>query len=327
MNPVSVDPTIVPWSCAGSFLSLATRAGVHGRLTPGPDIYLVSHTHYAGLPLFAIRSQIAGPLPPPNGFHKTTSPCEFKATPSRLEWTHEGECVAKVVFQDPYTLRFTGTKALSFDTDGGLDLEDWRNWIFEVPPNGKNSLPTLEFTSHPDVALRLIALKGVFEHVDEPPFGHTSRRITIKPNKNETTWELIINERPRSTPSATTRVDDIEAASKVSFDSLDHRIGEKFNRYAQALCPWNEDWATTAAETDQLAAFVMWTSTVRPEGFFTREAVLMSKLWMNKVSISLIRPSCLTFDRTGLVMGQLLQLSCSCCCLSRQGHRPNASAV
>ena len=300
MNPVSVDPTIVPWSCAGSFLSLASRAGVHGRLTPGQDIYLVSHTHYAGLPLFAIRSQVPGPLPPPNGFHKTPSPTQIKATPSRLEWTYQGECVAKVVFQDPYTLRFAGTKALSFDTDGGLDLEDWRNWIFEVPPDGKTSLPTLEFTSHPDVALRLVALKGVFEPVDEPPFGHTSRRITIKPNNNETSWELVISERPRSTPSAD-RADDIDAATRISFDSLDHKMSGKFNRYAQNLCPWNEVWSTTAARTDQLAAFVMWTSTVRPEGFFTREAVLMSKLWMNKVNIALVQSSCLTWSgRSGL---------------------------
>ncbi|WWC65498.1 uncharacterized protein I303_108116 [Kwoniella dejecticola CBS 10117] len=50
------------------------------------------------------------------------------------------------------------------------------------------------------------------------------------------------------------------------------------------MCSWNHHTALAeVTATDRLGAYVMWTSTVRPAGFLNSEAVLMSKLWMNKV--------------------------------------------
>ena len=53
----------------------------------------------------------------------------------------------------------------------------------------------------------------------------------------------------------------------------------EFDAFAEAVAPWRSE-RTPAAE---LAAYVLWSATVRPAGFVTRPAVLMSKHWMDKV--------------------------------------------
>jgi glycogen debranching enzyme len=52
-----------------------------------------------------------------------------------------------------------------------------------------------------------------------------------------------------------------------------------FSSFVDAVAPWRSS-RTPAAE---LAAYVLWSATVRPQGFVTRPAVLMSKHWMDKV--------------------------------------------
>lgn len=53
-----------------------------------------------------------------------------------------------------------------------------------------------------------------------------------------------------------------------------------FDDFVLSLCPWADGKPT---EADVLASYVTWTSMVRAEHKFTKEAILMSKLWMNKV--------------------------------------------
>lgn len=52
-----------------------------------------------------------------------------------------------------------------------------------------------------------------------------------------------------------------------------------FSSFVDTVAPWRSS-GTPAAE---LAAYVLWSATVRPQGFVTRPAVLMSKHWMDKV--------------------------------------------
>jgi glycogen debranching enzyme len=54
---------------------------------------------------------------------------------------------------------------------------------------------------------------------------------------------------------------------------------QAFAEFTDAVAPWRSD-RTPAAE---LACYVLWSSTVEPSGFVGRQAVLMSKHWMDKV--------------------------------------------
>lgn len=282
-SPIKIDPHIVPWSLRGSYLCLATRAGEGGRLTPANnDVCLVSHIYPAGLPLFALRPILPGKaLPPANGFHKDSSPVDFSATPSALSWTHDGETVAEATFQDVRTIRLRGTLPLAFDTEGSLAVDAWRTWVFRVPPQTKDGPAQVEFTSTPDSALTFTALSGVFSLENEAPSSNYSRRITIAPKSGDGAWELVIEEREREkfTEGQTER---LPYSQYKPFNEVKSAMATAFAQYAQDMCPWQEDWGSKQGQTDQLGAYVMWTSTVRPAGYFKKEAVLMSKLWMNK---------------------------------------------
>src|SRR4029079_19490494 len=63
------------------------------------------------------------------------------------------------------------------------------------------------------------------------------------------------------------------------FEEMRKAAGAEFTTSVAAVAPWRGP-QTPAAE---LAAYVLWSATVRPAGFVTRPAVLMSKHWMNKV--------------------------------------------
>ncbi|MEV4579899.1 hypothetical protein AB0K16_42300 [Nonomuraea jabiensis] len=64
-----------------------------------------------------------------------------------------------------------------------------------------------------------------------------------------------------------------------AFEQVAKAARAEFDAFAAAVAPWRGD-RTPAAE---LAAYVLWSATVRPAGFVTRPAVLMSKHWMDKV--------------------------------------------
>lgn len=286
--PVSIDPRIVPWSYRGSYLCLATRSGNNGRLTPANnDICLISHIYPAGLPLFALRPYPDGKAPqsPPTGFHKDPSPVSFEADPSSLRWIHDGIVLAEATFEDVRTIRLRGSAPFSFDTEGALAVDAWRTWLFRVPRAVKDGPEEVEFTSKPDSALRFVALKGKFDLANEAPSTDTNRRVTISPHGGESTWELVIRERERELQSSGSAIRT--GQGEMSFDSAKEAMQGAFSRYAADMCPWQTDWSSPQGQVDQLGAYVMWTSTVRPAGYFKKEAVLMSKLWMNKVSFAL----------------------------------------
>jgi hypothetical protein len=274
--PINIDPHIVPWSRRGSYMCLATRSGDGGILSSANnDICLVTHIYPWGCPLFALRPNLPDiKRGPPSGFHKDPSPFQFKATPSVIQWLYHDKEVANATFQDERIIRMRGTLPMSFDTEGKLGklgVDHWRTWMYRVP-GPQSGMEEVEFTSTPDTSLKFIALKGKFDVEIEDRsidvYLPNNRRITISPKDGEETWELAIVERERE-PNV------ILPELKFPF------IGEV---NIKDLCPWQKDWGSKQGQTDQLGCYVMWTSTVRPAGYFKKEAVLMSKLWMNKVS-------------------------------------------
>lgn len=67
--------------------------------------------------------------------------------------------------------------------------------------------------------------------------------------------------------------------SSSTFGEVMEAARQSFAEFVDTVAPWRSA-ATPAAE---LAAYVVWSATVRPAGLVTRPAVLMSKHWMDKV--------------------------------------------
>ncbi|ORX39661.1 Six-hairpin glycosidase-like protein [Kockovaella imperatae] len=280
---VPVDPSIIPWSYRGAYLCLATRAGDGGELTPGQDAYLISHNYGFGLPLFSLRPLVSQSLPlPPTGFPTTPSGVDLAATPSLFTWSYEENTMAEATFVNYRTIRVRGTVDMSFDTEGKLDVDHWRNWLHRVPPNDEEAREVIEYTCLPNVALNFIVVSGKAELFNGAPYNSTfkdnSRRLSITRTNGHPHWEMLIVEKEteRSDPLPL----DAGLDASEPFESSVETMAANFREYATELSPWGLEQTTPA---DMLASYVEWTSTIRPAGFLKSETVLMSKLWMNKI--------------------------------------------
>lgn len=279
---LEVDVSIIPWSHRGSYLSLSTKGGLNGVLTPGTDVCLISQCRPTGLPLFALRPLPAGEkLGPPSGFHRTPSPTTFHATPSRLEWKYQGSVVAECTFQHVRCLRFRGPVPLALDSEAAVD---GGAFIFSRP-HWPGSSPTIEYALNTMKGYRFVAIKGRLTaiHGDDPKL--LNRRVQIEGDDGDPSWELLVCEAETAhVSSEATSYDTCDAftsaAKSHSFDATVDRMEAALEDFTQDLCPWSSPAPTRA---ERLAAYVTWTSMVRPGGHFAKEAVLMSKLWMNKV--------------------------------------------
>jgi hypothetical protein len=65
----------------------------------------------------------------------------------------------------------------------------------------------------------------------------------------------------------------------VTFEEAAKAVEAEFVAFVDAVAPWR----TAETPAADLAAYVLWSAIVRPAGFVTRPAVLMSKHWMDKV--------------------------------------------
>ncbi|MET7331082.1 hypothetical protein [Nonomuraea sp. NPDC005650] len=112
---------------------------------------------------------------------------------------------------------------------------------------------------------RITLLTGQAEHVGAQALGTAERGVGLSGE-----WEIAIEEyeTARAPYAATDPFDQVVKAARAEFDA-----------FTEAVAPWRGD-RTPAAE---LACYVLWSATVRPAGFVTRPAVLMSKHWMDKV--------------------------------------------
>jgi glycogen debranching enzyme len=97
--------------------------------------------------------------------------------------------------------------------------------------------------------------------------GSADRGLTIAADGS---WEIAVEELDTARPSY---------ASATTFGKIVEAARNSFADFVDTVAPWRSS-ATPAAE---LAAYVVWSATVRPAGLVTRPAVLMSKHWMDKV--------------------------------------------
>ena len=237
----------IPFSYCGSWFGFSPVVAAH---TYADDIHLVSHQ--GGMhPVLRLVPQAGG----------TRADTAITAAPARLTWSGpagrielayesadtvrlRGEGLGiRIVAAQPALTPFSGPYFLQDPVDG--------SYLFTVYETGRryrvtvlSGSPAVSGAQRLGTAERGIALAGV--------------------------WEVAIEEYASARPPY---------RAALSLDQIAAAAAAEFGRYVAAVAPWRSV-DTPAAE---LAAYVLWSATVRPAGFVSRPAVLMSKHWMDKV--------------------------------------------
>ncbi|WP_188195977.1 amylo-alpha-1,6-glucosidase [Nonomuraea sp. SYSU D8015] len=190
-----------------------------------------------------------------------TAEATITATPHQLTWNHGGGRIdlayesvdtvrvrgrglgLRVLAADPVLTPFSGPYFYQDPVDG--------SYVFTVYQTGRR--------------YRITLLSGQAEHLGAQALRTAERGVVLSGE-----WEIAIEEyeTARTPYTGTDPFEQVVKAARAEFDA-----------FTAAVAPWRSD-RTPAAE---LAAYVLWSATVRPAGFITRPAVLMSKHWMDKV--------------------------------------------
>ena len=240
----------IPFSYAGSWFGFST---VIAEATYADDVHLVSHQN--GLHPVLRLVPVLGP---------NRVPAQVSAAPSLLAWTHGDGRVElayehtdtvrlrghglglRVVAANPTLTPFSGPYLLQDPVDG--------SYLFSLYETGRRYRITV-LSGQPVAAFGLQDL------------GSAERGLLLP---DDADWEVAIEE-----------YDSTRAPyrSSAGFVDVAHAAAVRFGEFVDAVAPWRSVDTPAAA----LAAYVLWSATVRPAGFVTRPAVLMSKHWMDKV--------------------------------------------
>jgi glycogen debranching enzyme len=247
---VAFDLDEVPFSTRGAWLDLSRVVGLHHR---AEDVHLVSHQNgLTGvlrlLPVATDGAPVAATV---------------TANSSVITWSM-GDGVVEAVFDGPDVLRLRGRGlALRFEDAAAVLTPFTGTYLYDDPATG-----TFQFTSYETgLRYRITALRGALTAHDVEVTGSAHR--WVQPLDPE--WEVAVEElESGATPFR---------LPAVSFDDAVAAADSRFGSYVDQHAGWRTE-RTPAAVT---AAWVLYTSTVSPRGFLRREAVLMSKHWMDKV--------------------------------------------
>lgn len=233
----------IPFSRRGSWLDVSSVIGLHQQ---HELLHLVSHQ---------------------TGMHAVlqfapSATTRIEASAEQLSWVGE---VGRIdaVFETSDTLRLRGDGLELHVNDGADSLTSFSGtFLYQDPVDG-----SVVFTSYETGRrYRITALAGSADIVSDQLLGTGQRTVVLAGPQ----WEAVIEEYETSRHSYETT---------DTFDDARTRVVSEFNAYLEAVAPWQTE-ATPAAA---LASYVLWSATVSPRGFVTREAVLMSKHWMDKV--------------------------------------------
>jgi hypothetical protein len=239
----------IPFSYSGSWFDFSP---VIAEKTYADDIHLVSHQ--AGLhPVLRLVPQAGGAR------IETT----ITAEPARLTWSGPGGRI-ELAYESADTVRVGGNGLGMHIVAAAPTLTPFSGPYFLHDPVDGSYLFTVYETGR---RYRVTVLSGSPAASGTQQLGTAERGITLA---EDGAWEVAIEEYDSARPPyrATLTLDHVAAAAAGTF-----------TRFVDAVAPWRS-LDTPAAE---LAAYVLWSATVRPAGFLTRPAVLMSKHWMDKV--------------------------------------------
>ncbi|MGW1619205.1 amylo-alpha-1,6-glucosidase [Streptomyces sp. NPDC002172] len=242
----------IPFSTYGSWFDISP---VIAEKTYAEDLHLVSHQNGMHGVLRLVPSD------PTTGDRAET---RVAAAPGLLSWIGESGRV-DLAYESPDTVRLRGSGLGIGVFAAARTLTPFSGtYLFHDPAAGVHVFTSYETGRR----YRVTLLSGtIAETTGTQALGSADRGVAVTADGP---WEIAIEEldtaRPRYATSAT--FDDIVETARGAFAS-----------FVDAVAPWRSA-ATPAAE---LAAYVIWSATVRPTGLVTRPAVLMSKHWMDKV--------------------------------------------
>ncbi|MFJ9903185.1 amylo-alpha-1,6-glucosidase [Streptomyces sp. NPDC101152] len=242
----------IPFSTCGSWFDLSP---VVAEKTYADDLHLVSHQNGMHGVLRLV------PLDAATGDRAET---RVEATPGLLSWAGESGRV-DLAYESPDTVRLRGS-GLGFGIFAAARaLTPFSGtYFFHDPAAGAHVFTSYETGRR----YRVTVVSGTLaEAVGDQALGSADRGVAVTADG---TWELAVEELDTARPPF---------APRWSFDEVVESARRAFAGFVDAVAPWRSP-ATPAAE---LAAYVVWSATVRPAGLVTRPAVLMSKHWMDKV--------------------------------------------
>ncbi|WP_405867756.1 glycogen debranching protein [Streptomyces sp. NBC_01515] len=244
----------IPFSTSGSWFGISP---VVAEKTYAEDLHLVSHQNG----MHAVLRLV--PLDPATGDRAVTSP---HATPSLLTWTGtEGRI--DLTYESPDTVRLRGAGfGLRIGAAAAVLTPFSGTYFYPEPGTGAYVFTSYETGRR----YRVSVLSGtVTEASGTQSLGSAARGVTIGAG-GDAAWEVAVEEYETARRPY---------ASSAPFNQVVDTARNAFDAFADSVAPWRTS-ETPAAE---LAAYVLWSATVRPLGFVTRPAVLMSKHWMDKV--------------------------------------------
>ncbi|MFC9970737.1 amylo-alpha-1,6-glucosidase [Spirillospora sp. NPDC127200] len=240
----------IPFSTHGSWLAISP---VTALATYADDLHLMTHT--TGM------TAVLRLVPLRGGRRADTV---ITGTPSVLTWT-AGQGEIQAVFAGTDTLRLRG--------DGlGLRLSVAAErltpfsgaYFYQDPLTGGHVLTSYETGRR----YRVTVLSGAVGAAGVQALGETDRHLTVGGDGHP--WEIAIEEFETARPAY---------RFTETFGQTVSAAAGAFTGFVDAVAPWRGP-GTPAAE---LAAYVLWSATVRPAGFLERPGILMSKHWMDKV--------------------------------------------
>ncbi len=244
----------IPFSTYGSWFDISP---VVAEKTYAEDLHLVSHQ----TGMHAVLRLV--PLDAATGRRAETS---VQAMPSLLSWVGPAGRV-DLAYESPDTVRLRGSGLGIGVFAAARALTPFSGTYFYAEPG----TAAYVFTSYETGRrYRLTVLSGtVTETTGAQALGGGDRGVTVGTDGGGV-WEVAVEEYETAR-----RPYDVTA----TFDRVAETARAAFAAFTDTVAPWRSP-ATPAAE---LAAYVLWSATVRPKGFVTRPAVLMSKHWMDKV--------------------------------------------
>ncbi|SEO76991.1 amylo-alpha-1,6-glucosidase [Actinacidiphila rubida] len=219
------------------------------------DLHLVSHQ--SGMhPVLRLTPRL------PVSAHRAET--DWHATPSRLVWQGDGGQVS-LAYETADTVRLRGEHLDLAITPAAGDLTPFAGtYFYRDPVDGSHVFTSYETGRR----YRITLLTGAVSRTcGTEELGDAARGLVLSGAEG---WEAVVEE-----------IDSARApySACLDFESVAARTSADFRDFADAVVRV----PAGAAPAAELAAYVLWSATVRPAGLLGRSAVLMSKHWMDKV--------------------------------------------
>jgi hypothetical protein len=245
------DVRQVPFSTRGAWISLSPVVGLH---TSSDDIHLDSHVN-------GLRGVLRFE-PQRDGSSVTT---EWVADATRFAWVCDDGTEVQATFSGPSSLRLRGSGLGLRVVDPEGELTSFTGaYLFVDPVDGAAVLTSYETGRR----YRIRSLSGALAVEGAERLGRAVRAVVL--GGDDGCWEAEITE---------CRGASVPGGDLLGFDELLAENDSVFRQWVDRVAPWRSERTPAAL----LACYVVWSAIVSPEGEVTRETVLMSKHWMNRV--------------------------------------------